>query len=1112
MERFLKTLSLVLLLNTQAIQGWSIVANGHKVRVDLFNVDRGLPQTAIMCLFQDSQGFIWLGTQDGLCRYDGYGFATYRNNPLDTGSIQNNYIYSIAEDRKGRLWIGTGGGLSMIDRKTYRFRNFRSIPGDPNSLSGDRIYFVYEDRQGSIWAKTHQSLDRIDPGSFEVTRFTHYNDLFTASTDLSDFSLYEDSRSQLWVGTKDGLMLFDRQLNLFKRYAHDPSNPKSISNDRIKAICEDGEGNLWVGTENGLNRLSTDRKNFTRYYQSPANGTPLPGNVVNDLQFDRKGFLWIGTDLGLCSFDTKQNTFTSYRDLFFQGEKLALAQVTSIIEDKSGILWIGTLQGLIKWDRRGSRFKSYSSSSNGSPLFSNNFVASIFQNDDGNVWVGTWGAGLHIFNPKTLQNIRYSSETPSRRIVNNFVHVICKTRKGEILIGTRDGVQLYQPDSKRFVDYFSAKGIPQNQIFSNNRVYAIVEDARGNLWIGTRIGLHRVSSSAIRSLYYDINDSLSISSNEVYDVIIDSEGLVWVGTRNGLNCIDPSTLVAKRFFQSGQYTGNELISDEILCLHQDRRGLIWIGTVAGLHRYDKNTGRFELVTSFRNLPSNLVNSIEEDDRGNIWVSTNWGIAMFNPITNEIKTFDVNDGIQSQEFNIGSSYKSRTGEIFFGGISGYSSFYPDSLFSFQQPPPIAITTIEVFGANNREVIPADGLSEITLNRKFSLLTIEFAALDFTRPEKNAFRYRMEGLEDQWIDIGTRHSATFSHLQEGVYHFRVVGANSDLVWNDEGKTIKITVVASFWETRLAFILYGVLLVLAILVYLRSRTRNLRRTKRLLKEREFVMAQLEKQKEELMLKNKNITDSINYAKRIQEAIMPSVAHFKKLLPDSFILYMPKDIVSGDFYWVNETHNKIFVAVIDCTGHGVPGAFMSIIGVELLRNITNNQGIDDASEILNRLNIGISDTFAKGINEEGLKVKDGMDVAFCVVDKENNTLQYAGAFSNMFLIRDSKITEIKGDRYSVGMGNEPGRQLFSSHYIPIQPDDMIYIFTDGYVDQFGGPEGKKYKFRRFRHLLLNIHKFPLETQRQYLIDSINEWKGSHEQVDDILIIGIKPDLSCLF
>ena len=275
---------------------------------------------------------------------------------------------------------------------------------------------------------------------------------------------------------------------------------------------------------------------------------------------------------------------------------------------------------------------------------------------------------------------------------------------------------------------------------------------------------------------------------------------------------------------------------------------------------------------------------------------------------------------------------------------------------------------------------------------------------------------------------------------------------------------------------------------------------------------MKEIETQKEELLLKNKDITDSIHYAKRIQEALIPTEQQFFRVIPDSFIFYMPKDIVSGDFYWVNETENKIFVAAIDCTGHGVPGAFMSIIGIELLRNITNVMGLNDAAEILNLLDKGVHDTFSKGSEETSARVKDGMDVSFCVIDKEHNTLQFAGAFSNLFLIRNSKIIEIKGDRYTIGVGAEPDKPLFNSHFIPVEPDDMIYMFTDGFVDQFGGPDGKKYKYRRFRQLLLYIHKLPLQEQKEQLGKSINDWMGELEQVDDILIIGIKPDLSCVF
>lgn len=1082
------------------------------IHVERYNIDNGLTQSSVTGILQDSYGFLWIGTQDGLNRFDGYQFKTYRNNPLDSTSISNNYINSQCEDRNRNLWFGTNIGLSMFDRNTGKFVNYYNIPSNNQSLSDNRIYNVYEDKSGTIWVKTLTSLDRFNPSTKTFTRYPHYNDLFTFSTDVNDCAILEDSKGVLWIGTKDGLCYFDRKLGMFNRFFHDSNNPKSISNDKVKDIFEDSEGNLWIGTEFGLNLLNRKTNDFLKFYSNPNSLNSFQSNVVNVITQDHTGIIWIGTDLGFSSYDPKKNKFTKHDDLVFNGERINSTSITAFCEDRSNILWIGTFQGLIKRDLKPLKFKLYSKSPNGESLFSNNLVASILKDHSGNIWVGTWGSGLFIYSPIDGKSIQYSSLKEDRRIVNDFVHAIYQNKANEIIIGTRDGIQIYNPLNRKFEDYFLKKGVNSLGVFRNNRVYSFAEDKSGNLWVSTRSGLYQVLDKSIVSYYNDVSDSLSLTLGEVYDVIVDRDGFVWAGTLNGLNKIDPISRKIKRYVRNASYNGTELISNEILSLLEDSKGNIWVGTSNGLHKFDKRTEKFKLYTQNNGLPNNLINALEEDKKGGIWMSTNWGIALLNPNSEVVIPFDVSDGLQSHEFNVGSSFKSRSGEMFFGGISGFNSFYPDSININSITPKIAITSFELIGLKGKHQISTEGLQGITIPKDVNLFTIEFSVLDFTRSDKNQYSYKMTGITDQWIDLGNKRSATFTNLSAGTYYFTVKGASSDLVWNEEGITLKIVVQTYLWKTTIAYFIYVVIGILGIYIYLRSRTKNLRETSLLLKDREFAMTEVEKQKEELMLKNKSITDSINYAKRIQEAIMPSVGHFKKFLPDSFILYMPKDIVSGDFYWINETKNKIFVAVIDCTGHGVPGAFMSIIGVELLRNITNIQGVNDAAEILNRLNTGIVDTFSKGLSEDSIMVKDGMDVAFCIVDKELNTLQFAGAFSNLYLIRDSKITEVKGDRYSVGMGNDPQKQLFSSHYIPIQPEDMVYIFTDGYVDQFGGPELKKYKFRRFRHLLLNIHKFPLETQRQYLEDSIVEWKGNHEQVDDILIIGIKPDLSCLF
>ncbi len=1107
LSRFFSSITILLIAINLAIPISSLA-----IRVNLYNVDNGLTQSGITGVIQDSYGFLWIATQDGLNRYDGCFFKTYRNNPLDSNSLSNNYINSICEDRNGNIWLGTNLGLSILSRKSGKFTNYYSSINDPLTLSDNRIYTVYEDKEGVIWIKTLTSLDKFNAKENNFTRYPHYNDLFTFSTDPGDFDIFEDTQGILWVGTKDGLCFFDRILKIFKRYSNDPADTKTISNDKIKDIFEDSNNNLWIGTENGLNLYNRGTNKFTRFFAKSDKNNKLKSSIINVIAEDKAGVLWIGTDVGFSSFDPKTHTLINYNDFNVNGEKHIASSVQSICVDRTGILWIGSLQGLIKSDRKPLKFKLFSKDSLGNPLFANNIIASISEDNLGNIWVGTWGAGLFKFNPKTGEKILFSSASIKRHICNDFVHSSYINQQNELLIGTRNGIQVYLPDRKEFVDYFTFKGIINYGLFRNNRIYSFAEDRNGCLWIATKIGLYQIKDSLLLGFCNNPLDSTTITSGEVYDVIVDSKGYIWAGTLNGLNKIDPNSQKASRFVRKSIYSGSQLISNEVMCLHEDSKGFIWVGTSNGLHRFDQNTNNFKLFTEDDGLPNNIIYSIEEDGKGGIWVSTNWGLAVLNTETDLIKSYDVADGLQSQEFNVGSSCKSKSGEILFGGISGFNTFFPDSIKVNKQIPKIAITSFDILGGKDRKTLSVEGLDEIEISKETSAFTIEFSILDFSRSEKNHYSYCMKGLSDQWIDLGTKHSATFSNLNAGTYFFTIKGSNSDMTWNEKGKTLKIIVNIPFWRSNVAYGLYGFLALITIIFYLRNRTKHFRRTNQFLKEREYAMSKVEKQKEELILKNKSITDSINYAKRLQEAIMPSVAHFKKLLPDSFLFYMPKDIVSGDFYWVNETKNKIFVAVVDCTGHGVPGAFMSIIGIELLRNITNNQGVNDAAEILNRLNTGVIQTFSKDYSENSSLVKDGMDVSFCIIDKENNILQFAGAFSNLYLIRDSKITEIKGDRYSVGMGNLAEKQLFSSHYIPIQPEDMIYIFTDGYADQFGGLENKKYKFRRFRHLLLNIHKFPLETQRQYIEDSINEWKGKNDQVDDILIIGIKPDLSCMF
>ena len=1081
----------------------------QRVNVTLFNSDNGLPQSFVNTLIQDSQGYLWIGTQDGLCRYDGYDFVVFNNNPYDSLSLSSNYINHLTEGVNGEIWVATRIGLNRFDRKTGKVKVYFSEPNNPKTLSSNMIYYVFRDSRNRIWVKTIDALHLYNPTTDDFTRFKHYNDIFNIPQVTDIFPIFEDSGKRLWVGTKDGLFLFDQERLIFKRYSEDPSNPHSIWGNRVNAITEGFNGRLLIGTDKGINEFDFRTQRFKRLVITVSNPSEKAFTTgIQFLGYDNDSSLWVGSLLGLGKLHSN-GTFVKYNNLYSNNLPVEIINVSTVHRDRSGVLWIGSQTGLVKVNPFEQRIGGYSKDNNGKNLFSNNIVASVIESDDGNIWIGTWGTGLHIFNPKTGENRRYWSGG-SNFIADDFIHSLYQTRNGKILVGTRNGVYEYSVKSNVFYDFFEKNSIYVGDIFKNNRVYSITEDSKGRIWFATGQGLHCVKDRSLVSFYSRRGDSLSLPGNEVYDVVADKNDNIWVATVSGL-CRISSDL---RKVESYSFNVNKSnLPFEVLCLYIARNKTVWVGTTSGLFWINPNGKNVLHSVVLPDVNIRLINDIQEDERGRLWISTNKGLVLFSPLSNLIRVFNNSDGLLSNELNINASFQNRKGWMYFGGVAGVNYFHPDSIPINKVVPNVCITRIQIYSKMGYEEIIPYQLNNLKVPDSFSNLTFTISALDFTHPEKNSYRYQLVGYDNRWVELRNNNKITFSNLPEGEYELKIMGSNSDQVWTTEYSTIKIQVVAPWWRSKVAKWVYGILLFIVLMVWAIRRNKHIHEINRLLHERESVLEKLKQQKDELAFKNKNITDSINYAKRIQESMLPSVETFKELVPDSFAIFKPKDIVSGDFYWVNETRNKTFVAVVDCTGHGVPGAFMSIIGIELLRNITNVEGVDDAAEILNRLSVAIHNTFASSsYDNAGVKVKDGMDVSFCVIDKEYNMLQFAGAFSNLFLVREGKLMEIRGDRYSVGMANELGHSQFSSYYIPIQPNDTIYMFTDGIIDQFGGPEGKKFKYRRFRHLLLSNYMRPIDEQRKNIEKAINDWMGNLEQVDDMLIIGIKPELSCMF
>jgi len=386
-----------------------------------------------------------------------------------------------------------------------------------------------------------------------------------------------------------------------------------------------------------------------------------------------------------------------------------------------------------------------------------------------------------------------------------------------------------------------------------------------------------------------------------------------------------------------------------------------------------------------------------------------------------------------------------------------------------------------------------------------LQLFFVLMDQSLAEYPSYKYRLlkNRIAGDWYHLGTQDNIVLAGLGHGHYTLEVNGITSLGYQSLQPMKMNFEVNAPF-HRRDAFILIWIVIgITMVSFFFEFRTRTLRKSNRTLREKEITAKEVLKQKNLLSRRNRNIEDSLKYAQRIQYAMFTSESELQKLFPESFIIQKPKDIVSGDFYWTRKIGQRIFLAAADCTGHGVPGAFMSLIGLEFFRQIIENQGLHKPAQILNEINRNFDHVFG---NMDDINLRDGMDLSFCVIDTQTNKLEFSGAFNPLYIIRDGEIIEIKGDKTILGPNLGFGQRTFTNHEIQLREEDSLYMFSDGYADQFGGPEGKKFKYRRFRHLLLSIYNQPMELQKQVLESSINDWKGSHEQVDDILVLGVKP------
>ncbi|QYA26975.1 response regulator [Gramella sp. MT6] len=820
-----------------------VFAQENKESPYQFETLEDLPtQRAVASISQDEQGFIWMGTNGlGLNKFNGVDFISYQYVEGDSTSLSNSLVHYTYIDNANRLWVGTETGLDLYNREQD---NFIHIPLGESENANISVQAMLEDEAGNILVGTHQyGIFLVDPQSLKVSKIKIFGINEVRNLLINSLSFFDD---KILLGTDKGLFEFDKNENKVIPANFMTSSGKEKIETSIKTMELDGNGDLWLGTiSSGLYKI--DENENGRYV---IQHFPITSKRVLSLQITPRNTILCGTENdGMFELDANGNISNRYLRNKFSKDGIRSNSIWSLFLDDQERIWIGYYNnGLGIYDKLYDKFQDISSIPNDSNSLQANSVTGILKDDQGRLWIAMDGGGIDVYKPRTKEFIHLLNTDNSIATGLNSadVQTIFKDRKGNIWVGTWDyGIYFLKESAKEFINYTektTGVGLPSNRILSFS------EDSKGIIWIGTYSnGIISYNPSTEKFKDYDeyIFQEERITYSDVRTVYVDSEDNIWFGGNSGLfklrvinNTYDLESM-SSRFFSNTDHPYNSLVMD----IYEDSSKNLWIGTEGhGLCRYDMKADSFTWMDAEMNFNKITASSIIEDDAGNIWVAGNNGLARLNRDENEFKNYTINDGLLSNDFNSNSVYKDEEGKLYFGSYEGVNYFHPENLSVLEKTPRVYLSDLKIF---NQPVHPGDEQSpldkvlsqtdKIQLNHEQSVFTIDYAAIDYTRPEKIQFAYYLEGFEDSWNYVQNTRSATYTNLPAGNYIFHVKAANSDGVWNDEPTSLNIKVLPPWWFTRIAILGYVLLFFLLIYVTYRVISSRIKTRRAIAQERE-------------------------------------------------------------------------------------------------------------------------------------------------------------------------------------------------------------------------------------------------------------------------------------
>ncbi|MEQ1606561.1 MAG: two-component regulator propeller domain-containing protein [Pyrinomonadaceae bacterium] len=784
-----------------------------------YSEDDGLSQNTVTAIREDRKGFLWVGTINGLNRFDGYRFAVYKSDPREPHSIANNYITAIIETRSGVLWVGTNKGLSRFDPSIDGFRSFTNDANDPNSLGNDEVRTLYEDRAGDLWVGTEGGIHKFNA---DADNFTNYDSAVFSTRGFRGIT--EDLNGGFWVGAANGLTKFDRQTgSVIKHFPADSKNPKSMITKPVRAMITDRTGMLWVGAlDGGLTRFDPTTEAFSRYVADADRQGSLSDNGVRSMCETSDGSIWIGTGTALDRYSAEKDEFVHFRHDPKNIRSLGEGDIPTIADGRNGQLWVGTsVGGLSKLNRKADRFERFRHNpDDANSLTDDYYIHSILEDENRVVWIATQRGGLNKLDLATGRfSVVKTLGDPKENSAVALVSAILQNRAGEFWLGTPlKGLLNLDRGNGQFKAYANDPKNPNE--LPGYLIYSITEDSSGLLWLGTGKGLHRFEPSTGKFKLYPFGAN-GLTGQSVWCVFADSRDAIWVSTNLGLHKFDPLAESSTYFKPALNDPKTLRPGEQIDSITEDKDGNLWMASDNGLVKFVRASDTFEHFGEGDALPSNNIATILIDDStGDLWLGTGKGLARFDPDSRTIRTYDVRDGLLHSEFTPRAAFKNRAGEMYFGAVRGFVKFDPRGFSESEYKPPVYLSDIRILEQSARFRQNISELKEFDVSWQQNVVSFDFAALDLTDPGKLRYQWKLDGFDENWINGGTRRTATYTNLPGGEYVLKVRATSVDGVWGDEMVNLIVRVQPPFYRTFWFWLLVAVVVGILILLLYRYR----------------------------------------------------------------------------------------------------------------------------------------------------------------------------------------------------------------------------------------------------------------------------------------------------